>query len=246
MSILLKYTIAQLSAPLVSALRWRRIDLGRRQGLPYRLRPELGEDRPRRADAARERVAVALNEIVKLLGESGGFFIGKVKVHGPRYGVKSAGREGSGPRQKRGARSTLIRRAQVREIAINVTTGSGAMTTVKDLLVRRGEEILRAPPAPVVFSGNPVADALVNDLGHYPHAFVLACVMDRQVRAELAWLIPHRFAEKLGGFDFPILGALSLGDVRELMTKPAPLHRFTEQTWPAEERADFYLGHLTA
>jgi endonuclease-3 len=102
------------------------------------------------------------------------------------------------------------------------------MPSVKDLLVQRGEEILRAPPAPVLLSGNPIADDLLNDLSQHPHAFVLACVMDRQIKAELAWLIPHHFAEKLGNFEFSTLRALSLDEVRSLMTKPRPLHRFTE------------------
>lgn len=101
--------------------------------------------------------------------------------------------------------------------------------SVKDLLVERGEAILQAPPAPVVFTGNTVADALLNDLTQHPHAFVLACVMDRQIKAELAWLIPHRFAKKLGNFEFSTLRALSLNDVRALMTEPTPLHRFTEK-----------------
>jgi hypothetical protein len=44
----------------------------RRQGLADRLRSELSEDRSQRA--GRERVTVALEDIVKLLGEGGGFF----------------------------------------------------------------------------------------------------------------------------------------------------------------------------
>jgi endonuclease III len=102
------------------------------------------------------------------------------------------------------------------------------MITVKDLLVRRGEELLHAPSCTVVFTGDGDADKLLNDLSQHPHAYVLACVMDRQIKAELAWFIPYRFAEKLGDFEFSTLCALSLDDVRVLMTKPAPLHRFTE------------------
>jgi hypothetical protein len=46
-----------------------------RRRLADRLRSELGEDRPRRADARRERVAVILDDIVKLFDQSGGFFV---------------------------------------------------------------------------------------------------------------------------------------------------------------------------
>jgi hypothetical protein len=49
-------------------LRWR-------QRLADRLWSELGEDRPQGADTLREWVAVALNDIVKLLGKSGGFVV---------------------------------------------------------------------------------------------------------------------------------------------------------------------------
>jgi endonuclease III len=52
--------------------------------------------------------------------------------------------------------------------------------------------------------------------------------MDRQIRAERAWLIPHLISQKLGGFSFSRLRALSLEDVRELLSRPEPLHRFPE------------------
>ena len=75
---------------MVSLLRWRRIHLPRQQGLAYRFRSELGEARPQRADARRERVTVILDDVVKLLGERVGFFVGQLKVlHGPDTGPQS-------------------------------------------------------------------------------------------------------------------------------------------------------------
>jgi endonuclease III len=53
--------------------------------------------------------------------------------------------------------------------------------------------------------------------------------MDRQVKAERAWLIPYLFSEKIGGFEFARLRSLGQVDVRELMSKPLPLHRFPER-----------------
>ena len=32
------------------------------------------------------------------------------------------------------------------------------------------------------------ANAFLNDLEKYPHAYVLACCMDRQTKAERAWM----------------------------------------------------------
>ena len=37
---------------------------------------------------------------------------------------------------------------------------------------------------------NPAEDAILSDIGRFPHAFVLACCMDRQIDAEKAWRIP--------------------------------------------------------
>ncbi len=97
------------------------------------------------------------------------------------------------------------------------------------LLVQRGEDLFKADRKQVVFTKDPSADALLNDLDRHPHAFVLACVMDRQIRAERAWLIPYRISQALGGFSFELLRALSLDEVRRLLTVPQLLHRFPEE-----------------
>jgi hypothetical protein len=57
-----------LTASPISAFRWWRIHLRRRQGLADRLGSEFGANRPQRVDARRERVSVALDDVVKLLG----------------------------------------------------------------------------------------------------------------------------------------------------------------------------------
>ena len=70
---------------------------------------------------------------------------------------------------------------------------------------------------------------MLNDLEAHPHAFVLACVMDRQVKAEKAWLVPYRISEKLNGFSMATLCSLSKAEVNRLMTHPEPLHRFVDK-----------------
>ncbi|HWB09921.1 MAG TPA: hypothetical protein VG826_11880 [Pirellulales bacterium] len=100
---------------------------------------------------------------------------------------------------------------------------------ITDVLVERGRRLFDGPPNFIEFTKVREADELLNDLTLHPHAFVLACVMDRQIRAEKAWLIPFRFAQKLGTFDFSRLATLTLDETRELMTKPEPLHRYTEE-----------------
>ena len=50
---------------------------------------------------------------------------------------------------------------------------------------------------------------LVNDLKHYPHAFVLACIADRQTKADIAWSLPHLLREEASGFELDALLGLS-------------------------------------
>lgn len=100
---------------------------------------------------------------------------------------------------------------------------------IRDRLVDHGRLLFRAPPAFVKFTDVHGADVLLKDLGQYPHAFVLACIMDRQIKAERAWVIPYRIAEKLGDFTIATLGKQSLNDIKELMGRPKPLHRMFER-----------------
>jgi len=104
-------------------------------------------------------------------------------------------------------------------------------------LVERGKILFDSHRQPITFTNDCCANALVNDLDNYPHAFVLACIMDRQIKAEKAWMIPYRVAMKIGGFSIEKLTELSQDDVRELMRKPEPLH------WLVETMANnFYLA----
>jgi endonuclease III len=107
-------------------------------------------------------------------------------------------------------------------------------TWIRDRLVEHGRRLFEGERF-VGFTKheaarNEAANALLNDLTGHPHAFVLACVMDRQVKAEKAWLIPYRLQQKLGG-DFSIqrLALLTVPDVKKLMREPEPLHRFVDK-----------------
>ncbi len=95
-------------------------------------------------------------------------------------------------------------------------------------LVAQGKRLLDSSSAFHEFTGNADADALLNDLERFPHAFVIGCIMDRQVKAERAWIIPYEFARVLGDFSFATLSALSQARIYKLMTKPRSLHRFAE------------------
>ena len=108
---------------------------------------------------------------------------------------------------------------------------------IRDRLIERGQRLFHAPKQPIRFTGDPEADVLLNDLENYPHAFVLACIMDRQVKAERAWLVPYRILQRVGGFSMEVLSSLSLEEVKRLMREPEPLHRFVDKM-----AGYFYLG----
>ena len=97
---------------------------------------------------------------------------------------------------------------------------------IRSKLIENGNALFRARKRFVEFTNNAAADRLLNDFERYPHAFVLACIMDRQVRAEQAWLIPYRLSQKLGSFSIRSLRRLSEAKIKHLMSRPQPLHRF--------------------
>lgn len=96
-----------------------------------------------------------------------------------------------------------------------------------NILIKLGEELLAQPYQKIEFTGDSRANDLLNDLKNYPHAFVLACVMDRQIKAERAWLIPYEISKELGGFEFSRLLSLDL-DTVESIFKRKSLHRFND------------------
>jgi endonuclease III len=78
---------------------------------------------------------------------------------------------------------------------------------------------------------------LVNDLKHYPHAFVLGCIMDAQIKADNAWRIPHRIRRLLkGDFSLETLCRKSPAWYRKAFAQNS-LHRFNN-----EKAEAFYLA----
>jgi hypothetical protein len=77
-------------------------------------------------------------------------------------------------------------------------------------------------------TGIPEAENILRDLERFPHAFVLAAVMDRQIKARRAWLIPYELKLRLGSFDMPFLNSLSVDDFKNTFLRPPALHRFND------------------
>jgi len=95
------------------------------------------------------------------------------------------------------------------------------------ILIQKGKELFNQPYKKVEFTKDQEADKLLNNLKKYPHAFVLACVMDRQIKAERAWLIPYKISRGIGGFEFSKLLSLNLKTTKKIFNEES-LHRFND------------------
>lgn len=92
------------------------------------------------------------------------------------------------------------------------------------LLIERGIDLHKKPRELVTFTLNPDADTLLNSIEAYPHFFVLGCIMDRQIKAERAWLIPYKMSQRLGGGQFSEFSKLDLPETIRIFNEES-LHR---------------------
>ncbi|MDD2502988.1 MAG: iron-sulfur cluster loop [Clostridia bacterium] len=67
----------------------------------------------------------------------------------------------------------------------------------------------------------------LNDIENTPHAYVLGCLMDRQVKAERAWSIPFKIKEIVGSFEIDVLARISLVEFKSIFNINT-LHRFND------------------
>lgn len=69
--------------------------------------------------------------------------------------------------------------------------------------------------------------ALTSDIKNYPHAFVLACCMDRQVSFDRAWRIPFAIKSLCPSFTINELAQVTLEDYKQVFTTQS-LHRYND------------------
>ena len=69
------------------------------------------------------------------------------------------------------------------------------------LLIEKSKKLFKEDKAIVHLVNDEKQNKFLNDLKNYPHAFVLACLMDRQIKAERAWAIPYKIYKTLNTFD---------------------------------------------
>ena len=97
---------------------------------------------------------------------------------------------------------------------------------MSSLLVQIGKERFAKETSQIVhFVDDDNANSILNDIENYPHAYVLACLMDRQIKAERAWVIPFEIYKEIGSFNFDELEKLDLIDFKEIFNRKK-LHRF--------------------
>ena len=76
--------------------------------------------------------------------------------------------------------------------------------------------------------GEEDVNELLNPLGHYPHAFVLACIMDRQISAANAWRIPNWVKLAFHGFEMETLSNISLEEFKKVFNTMEKKHRYPD------------------
>ena len=84
---------------------------------------------------------------------------------------------------------------------------------IVSILKNRGQNLFDKPKEEIKYTKVVKADKILNDIERYPHIFVLGCVMDRQIKAERAWLIPYKVSQEIGGLDFNTFLSVSKEDL---------------------------------
>jgi hypothetical protein len=101
------------------------------------------------------------------------------------------------------------------------------MDTIIANLIQKGEDLLNKPFVPIKFTKEEIIDDKLNDIINYPHHFVLACIMDRQIKAERAWGITYIICEKINDHSFKGLQKLSQKEILNFFQENN-LHRFNK------------------
>ena len=96
------------------------------------------------------------------------------------------------------------------------------------LLVTLGKDRFANPQRYLVhFVDDKTQNDFLNDIENIPHAYVLACLMDRQIKAERAWSIPYLVKNIIGSFDIDHLASVTLDEYKKIFNSHK-LHRFND------------------
>lgn len=99
---------------------------------------------------------------------------------------------------------------------------------MSNLLIKIAKERFENPGSQIVhLVDDDKANKLLVDIEKYPHAYVLACLMDRQIKAERAWIIPYQIYKQFGSFEMKDLLKIKLTHFKQVFNKQK-LHRFND------------------
>ena len=87
------------------------------------------------------------------------------------------------------------------------------------LLIEKSKKLFEEDKAIVHLVNDEKQNKFLNDLENYPHAFVLACLMDKKIKAERAWAIPYKIYKELKSFDIYKLKEKGKGYYKDLFIK---------------------------
>ena len=100
-------------------------------------------------------------------------------------------------------------------------------------LVQEGRKLFKKPRNTIVqfvrnqrYMQRYEADKLLNDFDKYPHAFVIGCIADKQVDADIAWLTPYNIFSQVDSFEISDLAKIPLNHFENIMDNAKPKHRF--------------------
>jgi len=99
---------------------------------------------------------------------------------------------------------------------------------ITDILRKKGQQLIDQPYKKLEFTENNEADNVLNNLVDFPHMFVLACIMDRQINASRAWIIPHEISKEVNGYTMDKFLKLTLEELNEIFHRKS-LHRFNNK-----------------
>lgn len=107
-------------------------------------------------------------------------------------------------------------------------------TNAIEILKLTAKQLHDRPRILIPFSNTQEVDILLNNIEQYSHFFVLGCVMNRQIKAWRAWLIPYKVSQLIGGIEFKKFLALDQKATTSLFVNNS-LHRM-----PTELSECFY------
>ena len=98
---------------------------------------------------------------------------------------------------------------------------------IVNILIKKGNKLFKQQYKYIEFTKNNESDKLLNNLKDFTHAFVIACVMDRQIKTEKDLLIPYEISKEVKGFKLSHLLRINQEDMVEIFKRKS-LRRFNE------------------